>query len=395
MKILFASTTEKPETWLPLLRQALPKDEITLAPSREIDVALVAAPPAGTFEKLGRPKLVQSLWMGVEKLLADPALPRDAPLARLVDPGMVAAMSETVLVHVLDWHRHLYAYRSDQQARRWRHIPQRLSSDRTVGLLGLGELGGDAALKLAGLGFNVAGFSRRPKFIAGVRCFTELEPMVSACDALVCLLPLTRETRGILSRRVFSSMKAGGCLINVARGAHLVTADLLAALREDDFSIRARGAAAGDSLGQVFLEVNSLVDTLRTERLGAQEATALLRAVMWEIDVAIFAFDSTGRLALVNRFAAELLGRPSDNLLGTSLADLGLGAAMSGARRKIDAALSNERRRVAETVVSEKLAACVRSSGVFCAMLRSISLIRSRTSCHCFRWWSLNEGVLA
>ena len=230
MKILFASTTEKPETWLPLLRQALPKDEITLAPSRDIDVALVAAPPAGTFEKLGRPKLVQSLWMGVEKLLADPALPRGAPLARLVDPGMVAAMSETVLVHVLDWHRHLYAYRSDQQARRWRHIPQRLASDRTVGLLGLGELGGDAAHKLAGLGFNVVGFSRRPKSIAGLRCFTELEPMVSVCDALVCLLPLTRETRGILNRRVFSSMKAGGCLINVARGAHLVTADLLAAL---------------------------------------------------------------------------------------------------------------------------------------------------------------------
>jgi nitrogen fixation/metabolism regulation signal transduction histidine kinase len=102
-------------------------------------------------------------------------------------------------------------------------------------------------------------------------------------------------------------------------------ANLLSAIREDDFSIRARGAAAGDSLGQVFLEVNSLVDTLRTERLGAQEATALLRAVMWEIDVAIFAFDSTGRLALVNRFAAELLGRSSDDLLGTSLSDLGLG----------------------------------------------------------------------
>jgi two-component system, NtrC family, nitrogen regulation sensor histidine kinase NtrY len=102
-------------------------------------------------------------------------------------------------------------------------------------------------------------------------------------------------------------------------------ANLLSAIREDDFSIRARGAGGGDALGQVFLEVNSLVDTLRTERLGAQEATALLRAVMSEIDVAIFAFDSSGRLALVNRFAADLLGRPSSEILGAHVPDLGLG----------------------------------------------------------------------
>ena len=230
MKILFASTAEEPEVWLPLLGQALPRDEITLLPAKDVDVALVATPPAGTFQKIGRPKLVQSLWMGVEKLLADPSLPRGVPLARLVDPGMVAAMSETVVAHLLDWHRHLYAYRRQQQARRWQRIGQRMASDRTVGLLGLGELGADAARKLLGLGFNVAGWSRRPKQIAGVQSFTDLARMLPLADALVCLLPLTPETAGILNAHAFESMKKGGCVINLARGAHLVAPDLVRAL---------------------------------------------------------------------------------------------------------------------------------------------------------------------
>lgn len=230
MKILFASRTEKPEVWLPQLRQALPQDEIVGVPDKSVDIALVANPPQGTFQKLGRPKLIQSLWMGVEKLLADPALPRGVPLARLVDPGMVAAMSETVLAHVLDWHRHLYQYRLQQRASTWQREEQRMASDRTIGLLGLGELGSDAARKLVALGFSVAGWSRRPKNLSGVKSFIELPAMLRITDALVCLLPLTPETQGILNAKTFSMMKRGGCVINVARGAHLVVADLLKAL---------------------------------------------------------------------------------------------------------------------------------------------------------------------
>ncbi|MBI4263077.1 MAG: PAS domain-containing sensor histidine kinase [Acidobacteria bacterium] len=104
--------------------------------------------------------------------------------------------------------------------------------------------------------------------------------------------------------------------------------NLLAALREDDFSIRARGASAGDALGGVMLELNALAEMLRTQRLGAQEATALLRAVMEEIDVAIFAFDSTQRLALVNRYGARLLGRPGEALHGLRAGELGLQPAL-------------------------------------------------------------------
>jgi glyoxylate/hydroxypyruvate reductase A len=227
MNILFASETEKAEFWVPLLEQALPQDRFLPTADENIDVAIVATPPAGTLAKLKRVKLIQSLWMGVEKLLADPGLPPGVPLARLIDPGMVAAMTESVLAHVLDWHRHHYRYRAQQAERQWRRRKQYLASDRTVGILGLGELGSDAARKLLALGFNVAGYSRRPKQLAGVQSFTELAPMLRITDALVCLLPLTPQTRGVLNGRNLALLKPHACVINLARGGHLVVSDLL------------------------------------------------------------------------------------------------------------------------------------------------------------------------
>lgn len=230
MNLLFASEIEDPKDWLPVLERALPQDRVFIEPREDIDIALVATPPAGTFAKLKRLKLVQSMWMGVERLLEDPAVPKDVPLARLVDPGMVGAMAETVLLHTLDWHRHLYRYRAQQRERRWHRFRQYLASDRTVGLLGLGELGTVAARTLRGFGFHVAGWSRRPKQLEGIECFTDLHAMARKCDVLVCLLPLTPETKHVLDRRLFDSMKKGGALVNVARGGHLVPADLIAAL---------------------------------------------------------------------------------------------------------------------------------------------------------------------
>jgi len=230
VNILFASETEKAEHWIPLLERALPRDRILLRPEAPIDVALVATPPPGTLENLRDVKLIQSLWMGVEKLLADPALPKGVPLARLVDPGMVAAMSETVLAHVLDWHRHHYAYRAQQRERRWHRHRQYLAADRTVGLLGLGELGSDAARKLLALGFNVAGWSRSRKDLGRLLWFGDLGAMLEASDVAVCLLPLTPQTRDILNASTLRKIRTGGCVINLARGGHLVADELIAAL---------------------------------------------------------------------------------------------------------------------------------------------------------------------
>jgi len=233
VNILFASTIEPAERWIPLLEKALPQDRFLTSPREDVEIALVAAPPDGVFQRLPRLKLVQSLWMGVENLLADPALPRNVPLARLIDPGMVNAMSETVLAHVLDWHRHHYYYRARQREKTWDRLPQYLPSDRTVGLLGLGELGTHVAERLLPLGFKLCGWSRRSRALPGVQCFSGangLEELLRRSQAVVCLLPLTPQTRGVLDARAFALMPQGGCVINVARGAHVAVADLIAAL---------------------------------------------------------------------------------------------------------------------------------------------------------------------
>jgi len=230
VNILFASETEKAEFWIPLLEKALPQDRFLTSTDQPVDIALIASPPAGTLAKLKGVKLIQSLWMGVEKLLADPGLPKGVPLARLIDPGMVAAMTESVVAHVLDWHRHHYRYRAQQAERQWRRRKQYLAADRTVGILGLGVLGTDAAQRLLALDFKVAGFSRRKKELPGAQCFTELAPMLRSTDALVCLLPLTPETSGVLNGRNLGLLKKHGCVINMARGGHLVMSDLLHSL---------------------------------------------------------------------------------------------------------------------------------------------------------------------
>ena len=233
MNILFSSTIEPAERWLPLLQAVLPEDRFYTEADDRADIALIASPPPGTLEKLKGARLIQSLWMGVEKLIEDPALPRHVPLARLADPGMVAAMSETVLAHTLDWHRRLYGYRAQQREARWKRFRQYMASDHTVGLLGLGELGTDAARKLRFLGFNVCGWSRRPRSLDEVECFSGMDGLdrtLRNSDVVVCLLPLTPQTEGILNRENLLKVKKGGALINVARGGHVVRDDLIAAL---------------------------------------------------------------------------------------------------------------------------------------------------------------------
>jgi glyoxylate/hydroxypyruvate reductase A len=225
LNILFASTKEKPEFWFPLLQKHLPNDKFFGWPDNntgDIDVAVVATHPKGALAGLPKLRLIQSLWMGVENIVADPDLPKGVPVARLIDPGMVA--------WVLDWHRHFWCYRKFQQDKLWKRRRQFLASDRTIGILGLGELGSTVAAKLRAMGFHVAGWSRRPKALDGVYCSTDLEEVASRSDALICLLPLTKDTKGIVNSKVLSLIKPDGCLINLARGGHVVIADLLAAL---------------------------------------------------------------------------------------------------------------------------------------------------------------------
>ena len=237
MHIALVGTKLNPETWLPLLRARLPQDHFHVFPEipdrAAIEVAIVASPRPGEVAQLPRLKLAQCLWMGVDALVLDRSLPAHVPVARMVDPSMIVAMSETVLHRVLDFHRDFYAYRAQQAARRWALLPQRLPSERTIGFLGLGELGSDAAKKLLALGFRACGWSRSPKALAGVDCYAGedgLAQMLPRCDMLVCLLPLTPQTRGILAKPLLDRLKPGAALVHLGRGAQMVTRDVVAAL---------------------------------------------------------------------------------------------------------------------------------------------------------------------
>ena len=176
--------------------------------------------------------LIVSLGAGVDHLLGDPGLPQEVPIVRLVDPGMVAQMSEFVLMQVLRLFRQDLAYAAQQREIEWCELPQKAAAECRIGILGLGQYGTDAALKLRAHGFDVAGWSRRPKAIEGVRCFdgaAGFAEMLARTDILVCLLPLTPETTGIRCQGL-ALLPQGASIINVGRGAHLVEPDLLAAL---------------------------------------------------------------------------------------------------------------------------------------------------------------------
>ena len=237
MALLFLAQVEDEAEWLTAFRAALPEETLRVFPdvgdAAAIDCVLVAKPPPGELAKLPKVKLICSLWAGVDGLLRDPTFPRHIPLARLVDPYMTQAMSESALAHVLGAHRQLDTYRRQQADGRWRMLAQPRADERKVGILGLGELGGDAARMLKAIGFDVAGWSRRPRQVAGIQSFAgteQLIPFLQRTEILVCLLPLTADTRGILDARALAALPAGATVINLARGPLIVDRDLLAAL---------------------------------------------------------------------------------------------------------------------------------------------------------------------
>jgi len=243
MALLFRSTVDSAARWRAQLTRLTQELEVRVWPEigdpAAIDYALVWRPEPGFLASLPNLKLILSLGAGVDHLLGDPRLPLHLPIVRLVDPHMTDAMSEYVTLQVLRLHRRDLDYRSQQQARVWRELDQRNAAERRVGILGLGELGQDAAKKLKALGFDVAGWSRSEKAVEGVRSYAGaagLAPLLGRSEIIVCLLPLTAETEGILNKRTLALLPKGAALVNAARGAHLVEEDLLAALASGQIS---------------------------------------------------------------------------------------------------------------------------------------------------------------
>jgi glyoxylate/hydroxypyruvate reductase len=229
MKVLFTGRFEpaEREVWWQALQAAAPechwlRDDSGHIDRQTIDAAVVANPSAAALAGLPRLRLIQSLWAGVDKLLADPTVPIDVPLARMVDPAMNAAMAETALWAVLGLHRGFFDYAAQQQQALWQPLPQRRADEVSVLVLGAGQMGQTAADRLAAMGYAMRTWSRRSGEV--------LREALCNAEIVVNLLPLTDATRGLLDAKAFAAMPRGSSLVNLARGAHVVDADLLAAL---------------------------------------------------------------------------------------------------------------------------------------------------------------------
>jgi glyoxylate/hydroxypyruvate reductase A len=205
--------------------------------SAEIGYACVWRAPAGLLGTLLNLKLIVSLAAGVDHLLSDPKLP-DVPIIRAVHSDLSMRVTEYVVLHTLRYHRRQPLYEAQQRERVWRVHAQPTASEVTVGVMGLGAIGSEAAHVLARIGFRVAGWGASAKRIDGIEVYhgpDGLDPFLARTEILVCLLPLTEATRAILNRALFRKLKrdgaAGGAfLINAGRGGLQVDADILGAL---------------------------------------------------------------------------------------------------------------------------------------------------------------------
>jgi glyoxylate/hydroxypyruvate reductase A len=236
MAFVYKSDPKRAAIWARLFAQHRPGLPFRIWPEvgdpNEVRFLAAWLPPenlAATFPNL---EVLFSVGAGVDQLnLA--RIPHNVRLVRMIEPALVATMAEYVSFSVLALHRDMPAYLAQQRAGTWREHRVRAPGSSRVGVMGMGMLGSAALAQLHALGFDCAGWNRTPRELAGVRCYTGeggLEAFLARTDILVCLLPLTDSTRGILDRSVFDALPEGAAVINAGRGGHLVESDLLAAL---------------------------------------------------------------------------------------------------------------------------------------------------------------------
>ncbi|KMO38861.1 2-hydroxyacid dehydrogenase [Methylobacterium aquaticum] len=239
--IAFLGTLDAEEEadFLAALAAALPEETIrpfrTLSAEERaaIRIAIVANPDPAEVALLPNLAWIHSLWAGVERLVRDLG-GNGVPIVRLIDPELARTMAEAVLAWTYYLQRDMPAYRRQQETGTWRQLAYRPPGETMVGLLGLGALGSAAAERLVGAGFRVAAWSRSPKpvppGVAGVSGPEGLAGLLATSDVVVCLLPLTGETRGLLDAGRLFAMKPGAALINFGRGPLVAIDALLAAL---------------------------------------------------------------------------------------------------------------------------------------------------------------------
>ncbi|MBT0569934.1 glyoxylate/hydroxypyruvate reductase A [Curvibacter sp. CHRR-16] len=261
MRVLYYAPDDSAQHWVPELQAALQAAGLPAQVQAwergmpTADFCVVWKPPQAMLDEQHSAKAYFVTGAGVDSLLTLRFPPR-LPVIRLDDAGMAVQMAEYVTQAVVRYFRGLDSAEATMRAGQWQLPPVRSRADFAVGVLGLGVLGARVAQALATFEFPVLGWSRSPKQVGGVRTFhgiAQLPAFLQQVQCVVCLLPLTPETDGLLNAERLAHMPRGSYLINVARGAHVVDADLLAALDS--------GQLAGATL-----------DVFRTEPLPPEHA---------------------------------------------------------------------------------------------------------------------------
>ena len=252
MKILFFSPEKSAQPWLDELGKALPHADVWAwnpsTASRQADYAVLWAPPAELFASQKRLNAVFNIGAGADRVINMPNLPNGVPVVRLNDAGMAVQMAEYVCHALIRHTRRFDTYDANAGACLWTREPAINRQAFPVGIMGLGDIGARVARAVAGFDYPTLGWSRTLKTLPGITCYAGdagLEEFLPRVRVLVCVLPLTPETEGMLNVTTLSKLKPDAYLINVARGRHLVENDLLQML--------AKGHLAGATL-DVFRE---------------------------------------------------------------------------------------------------------------------------------------------
>lgn len=236
---IYLPSKDNTDWWVKLMQRLLPGWDIVsmdaLTDPSKVQYAVVWRPRTGDIARFPNLKAIVSVGAGIDHVLADSELPQGVPIIRTVGQDLTQRMKEYVALHVLRHHRDMPRQLLAQTERDWHSIVVPVAPNRVVGVMGLGNLGSAAARVLSQIGFATRGWSKSPKSIEGVEVFKgneQLTPFLNGCEILVNLLPLTLTTTGILNSALFAELPEGACVINCARGPHLVDDDLLTALDE-------------------------------------------------------------------------------------------------------------------------------------------------------------------
>jgi len=237
MAFLMITPTINPDAWVREFRRWAPELDLRVWPDigepSDVSFAFTWKAPFGVFNHFKNLGCIASLGAGVDHILKDPDLPHGVPVTRIVDPSMAQYMREYVAMAILNYCRSWSFFEKRKSEAAWRPKLPQLAEMTQVGVMGMGQLGQAVAQTLDYLGFQVIGWKRTPSSQGPIPIFsghTELEKFLSMTQILVCLLPLTPETRDILNQKNFSLLPAGAYVINVARGEHLLETDLIQAI---------------------------------------------------------------------------------------------------------------------------------------------------------------------